>query len=71
MRPRLLVKPTTAMAVPPGATTSPARPLTSAGRARRANGRPRHSTIEYHLSHVYVKLGFRGRVELAGHMAGT
>src|SRR3954468_12367500 len=43
MRPRLLVKPTTAMAVPPGATTSPARPLTSGGRARRANGRPRDS----------------------------
>jgi DNA-binding NarL/FixJ family response regulator len=27
-------------------------------------------TIEYHLSHVYVKLGLRSRAELVHHMQG-
>jgi len=28
-------------------------------------------TVEYHLSHIYEKLGVRSRVELAGHLAAT
>src|SRR5205823_7355321 len=39
IRARALVNPTTAIGLPPGATTSPALPFTTAGRANRAKGR--------------------------------
>jgi len=44
MRPPTTVKPTTEIGLVPGATTRPAAPLTSAGRANRANVGARSSS---------------------------